>query len=80
MTDSSLQACIDALPSYIDRDVLAQILSRIPSEDQVTELLRGLKDDMPSDGPGSARDFSVGFRVKGDKTLAALFDRLIIWR
>jgi len=81
MSGPSRDDMIDALPAYVDRAVLALILARIDSSpSRVSELLQGLKELLPADGPHNMHDFSIGFRVEGDEVLSTLFDQLIKWR
>lgn len=78
MFDADMQPYIDALPTYIDREVLAQILSRIGgSLDDKVGLLQDLIKDLPTEGPGAATDFNVEFRVPGNEELTSLFNHLI---
>ena len=78
MSDAELQRYVDALPAYIDREVLAQILSRVGgSHDDKIGLLQGLIEELPTEGPGGSSDFAVGFRVAGNEELTTLFNHLI---
>lgn len=80
VTDASLQLLIDALPPYVDRVVLNEILARLGAPPELErDLMRGLAENLPPDGPARS-DFAIGFHVKGDGELTALFNQLIRWR
>ena len=80
MIDSSLQASIDALPTYIDRAILAEMLPRLEAtHEQQLDLLRGLTEQLPAELPGKSGDFALSFDMEGNEEVTALFNQLIKW-